>query len=79
LIGVLPPHRRRGIATALTEAGHVWADDLGLPVPLDTDTEENVAFYTRRGYEVMARDRLPDSARELNAMCRRLLGARLHD
>lgn len=74
MIGVLPAHRRQGIATALMEAGHAWADDLGLPVALDTDTEENVPFYTRRGYVVMARERLPDSDRELVAMRRQLPG-----
>jgi GNAT superfamily N-acetyltransferase len=75
MIGVLPVYRRQGIATALIEAGHAWADDLGLPVALDTDTEENVVFYTRRGYEVMARKRLPDSNRELVAMRRRPAGS----
>jgi GNAT superfamily N-acetyltransferase len=75
MIGVLPVDRRQGIATALMEAGHAWADDLGLPVALDTDTEENVAFYARRGYEVTARERLPDSGRELVAMRRRPPGA----
>ena len=70
MIGVLPVHRRQGIATALMEAGHAWADDLGLPVALDTDTDENVAFYARRGYVVMARERLPDSGTELVAMRR---------
>ena len=72
MIGVLPAHRRQGIATALMEAGHAWADDLGLPVALDTDTEENVAFYARRGYEVTARERLPDSGGVLVAMRRRV-------
>lgn len=72
LIGVLPNHRRQGIATALMETGHAWADDLGLAVALDTDVEENVAFYARRGYEVMARERLLDSAGELVAMRRRV-------
>jgi len=75
MIGVLPRHRRHGIAIALMEAGHAWADDLGLPVALDTDTEENVAFYARRGYEVTARERLPDSDGELVAMRRRPPGA----
>jgi GNAT superfamily N-acetyltransferase len=74
MIGVLPVHRRKGIATALLEAGHAWADDFGLPVALDTDTDENVAFYARRGYEVMARERLPDSGGELVAMRRRQPG-----
>jgi GNAT superfamily N-acetyltransferase len=70
MIGVLPSHRRQGIATALMEAGHLWTDHLGLPAALDTDTEENVSFYARRGYAVMARERLPDSDRELVAMRR---------
>jgi len=70
-LGVLPVHRRQGIATALMEAGHAWSDDLGLLAALDTDTDENVAFYARRGYEVMARERLPDSGPELVAMRRR--------
>jgi GNAT superfamily N-acetyltransferase len=75
MLGVLPLHRRQGIATALMEAGHAWVDDLGLPVALDTDNEENVAFYARRGYAVMARERLPDSGRELVAMRRPRPGA----
>ena len=79
MIGVLPVHRRQGIATTLMEAGHAWADDLGLPVALDTETEENVAFYARRGYEVTARERSPDSGRELVAMRRRPPGVWLHD
>lgn len=37
-----------------------------------TDTEENVALYARRGYEVMARQRLSDSGGELVAMRRRV-------
>lgn len=70
-LGVLPGHRRQGIATALMVVGHAWADELGLPVALDTDTEDNVVFYARRGYEVMGRERLPDSGGELVAMRRR--------
>ena len=73
-LAVVAGHRRHGIATALMEAGHGWADDLGLPVALDTDTDENVAFYERRGYEVVAREPLPYTDRDLVAMRRR--GAR---
>lgn len=75
-IGVLSAYRRRGIATALLEAGHAWAHQLGLPVALDTDTDENVAFYRHRGYEVIARRRLPDSDQELVAMRLREAGRR---
>jgi hypothetical protein len=31
-----------------------------VPVALDTDAGENVAFYMRRGYEVMAREQSPE-------------------
>ena len=71
-LGVLRAHRHQGIATALLVAGHAWADGMGLPCALDTDTDENVAFYERRGYRVVARERLPDSGRDLVAMRREL-------
>jgi ribosomal protein S18 acetylase RimI-like enzyme len=70
MLGVLRAHRRQGIATSLLDAGHAWADGLGLPVALDTDTDANVAFYQRRGYEVVARARLPGSDHDLVAMRR---------
>lgn len=70
-IGVLPAHRRRGIATQLLEVRHHWADELGLPVSLDTDTDANVAFYERRGYQVIARERRTDTDGTLVAMRRR--------
>jgi len=72
MLGVLSEQRRRGIATALMAAGHAWADGIGLPCALDTDTTENVAFYGRHGYRVVARERLPDSNRDLVAMRRDL-------
>lgn len=68
MLGVLPAHRRTGIATALMGIGHAWADAIGLPCALDTDTAENVDFYRRRGYRVIAREQLPD--REVVAMRR---------
>jgi GNAT superfamily N-acetyltransferase len=71
MLGVQSTHRRHGIATALMEAGHAWADGLGLPTALDTDTDENVAFYERRGYAVVGRERLSDADRDLVAMRRR--------
>ena len=74
-LGVLPDYRRRGIATALMEAGHRWAGARGLAVALDTDTDENVAFYERRGYEVTAREPLPDANCELVAMRRQRPGS----
>lgn len=70
-LGVLPEHRRQGIASALLEAGHAWADELGLPCALDTDTDENVRFYERRGYEAIASERVPGSDLVITAMRRR--------
>ena len=70
MLGVLPGHRRRGIATALMDAGHAWADGLGLPCALDTTSEDNVAFYERRNYRVMARERLSGAGYDLVAMRR---------
>jgi GNAT superfamily N-acetyltransferase len=70
MLAVMPSHRRRGIATALLASGHAWADELGLPVALDTETDDTVAFYERRGYVVVARGPLPESDRDLVAMRR---------
>lgn len=69
-IGVVPEHRRRGIAGALLEAGHAWADDLGLPCALDAWTDENVAFYRGRGYTVIASERFPESDLTITTMRR---------
>lgn len=69
-VGVLRAHRRRGIATALLEAGHHWADAAGIPCALDTLTDANIAFYRKRGYRVVAEAAVPDSDLVLTAMRR---------
>jgi ribosomal protein S18 acetylase RimI-like enzyme len=69
-IGVLPDHRRRGIASRLLDAGHAWADAAGLPCALDTLTDENVAFYERRGYRIVATAPVPGSGLRITAMRR---------
>lgn len=70
-LGVLKEHRRQGLATALLNAGHEWADAEGLPCFLDTLTDENVAFYRGRGYEVVADEPVPDADFRIVAMRRR--------
>jgi GNAT superfamily N-acetyltransferase len=70
-IGVTPEHRRQGIATALLEVGHAWADARGLPCALEANTDANVAFYERRGYEVVDSERVAGSDLVLTAMRRR--------
>jgi GNAT superfamily N-acetyltransferase len=69
-IGVVPEHQRRGIATALLEAGHAWAEAQGLPCALEADVDANVAFYRGRGYEVLASERVPGSDLVISAMRR---------
>ncbi len=69
-IGVLPTHRRRGIATALLEGVVAWADDKGLPVSLDTLDPGNVAFYGRLGFEIVATETVADSGLTVTSMRR---------
>jgi GNAT superfamily N-acetyltransferase len=52
-LGVLPAAQGTGLGSALIEHGHRAADAAGLPCYLETFTERNVAFYRRRGYEVI--------------------------
>jgi GNAT superfamily N-acetyltransferase len=69
-IAVLPEVRRRGIASGLLEAGHAWADGEGLPCALETESAQNVAFYARRGYAVVAELPLPGSGLTVTSMRR---------
>jgi GNAT superfamily N-acetyltransferase len=69
-VGVLPDHRRRGVATGLLEAGFAWADCLGLPCSLETLDPDNAAFYRRRGFEVVASLPLAGSDLTLTSMRR---------
>jgi ribosomal protein S18 acetylase RimI-like enzyme len=59
-IGVEPPHRRRGIGTALLGPGVEAADDAGLPCALLTNSEENLGFYRNRGFEVVLEGHTPE-------------------
>jgi GNAT superfamily N-acetyltransferase len=69
-IGVVPEQQRRGIAGALLEAGHAWADDLGLPCALEATSGANIAFYLGRGYAVIATERVPESELAITSMRR---------
>ena len=42
----------------MIEAGTSQADAAGLPCYLETATEQNIAFYTKRGFEVTAEAQL---------------------
>ncbi|HEY6634302.1 MAG TPA: GNAT family N-acetyltransferase [Acidimicrobiia bacterium] len=69
-IGVLPEHRRRGNATGLMGAGLDWADALALPCSLETLNPDNVAFYRRQGFEVVATEPLEGSGLTITSMRR---------
>jgi GNAT superfamily N-acetyltransferase len=69
-MGVLPDHRRRGNATGLLEAGFAWADAEALPCSLDTLDPNNVAFYRRRGFEVVAAEPVAGSDLTITSMRR---------
>lgn len=51
-IGVDPAHQGEGIGSALMDAGLAKADESGYPCYLETASEENVRFYSKRGFEV---------------------------
>lgn len=51
-IGVEPGLQGKGIGSQLMEVGLDLADSSGQPCYLETGTEENVRFYSKRGFEV---------------------------
>ncbi|MGL5839278.1 MAG: GNAT family N-acetyltransferase [Sphingorhabdus sp.] len=57
-VGVAPHAQGKGVGRLLIEPGLQRADQLGVPVYLDTSTETNVSLYQRFGFEVIAEDRL---------------------
>jgi len=58
-IGVDSGSRRQGIGTALLEPGIRHSKEDKVPCTLLTNNEENVAFYTKRGFEVVQEGRTP--------------------
>lgn len=58
-LGVAPESRRHGIGGALLEPVLADADLSGTPCYLETQTEQNVGFYEKRGFRV-AHEAEPD-------------------
>ena len=52
-IGVSPESQGTGLGGALLEFGTARADLAGIPCYLETSTADNVAFYSKRGFEVI--------------------------
>jgi ribosomal protein S18 acetylase RimI-like enzyme len=51
-IGTSATRQGTGLGSALLELGTSQADAAGIPCYLETGTESNVAFYSKRGFEV---------------------------
>lgn len=53
VLGTDPHFQRRGVGRALLEPTLARADEIGLPAYLETQTEANLAYYRRFGFEVV--------------------------
>ena len=59
VLGVAPEAQRRGIGGRLLEPVLTKADAQGVPCYLETQTEGNVAFYRKRGFDTVLEEREP--------------------
>lgn len=59
-LGVRPAHRRRGLATALVADRARRSSAAGLPVIVETNTPEALAFYRSTGFAVLKSFRAAD-------------------
>ena len=53
LLAVDPPWQRRGAGSMLVEHGLAFADAAGVGAYLETQKEENLAYYRRFGFELV--------------------------
>lgn len=60
VIGVRTAHQGQGIGSRLMRAITAECDAAGEPLYLETETEANVPFYTRHGFELIERVVLPE-------------------
>ena len=66
-LAVDPQNQGQGTGTALLRAGLQQVDAQGMPCYLETHAEQNVAFYSAEGFEVVRSVQVPDS--ELSFWC----------
>ena len=52
-LGVDPVHQGQGIGRSLLEHGMAQAKEANIPCYLETQTEDNVLFYRKRGFELL--------------------------
>lgn len=69
-LGVEPAAQGRGIGSGLLQPVLTRADAEALPCYLETETERNVAFYQKRGFDVVEAKRMSDSGPTLWIMLR---------
>jgi ribosomal protein S18 acetylase RimI-like enzyme len=69
-LGVGPEHQGTGIGGDLLTSMFEQAQKTGLPCYLETETESNVAFYTKRGFEVADEAEFTESGFQLWFMVR---------
>jgi len=59
LLAVDPEHQGKGYGSLLLKAKFKEIDEQGLPAYLETNTEENVGFYEKHGFEVLEHVTIP--------------------
>jgi ribosomal protein S18 acetylase RimI-like enzyme len=52
-VGARTARQGQGLGSALVEVGTSRADEAGLPCYLETGTQSNIDFYTKRGFEIV--------------------------
>lgn len=58
-LAVDPICQGQGLGTLLMEPGLARADQQGLPIYLETHDQNNVAYYQKRGFELLRSERVP--------------------
>ncbi len=71
ILGVDPPRQGQGVGSALIQPVLARADAEGLPCYLETETEGNVPFYNRHGFEVVVEGGLPGGGPRFWTMMRK--------
>jgi ribosomal protein S18 acetylase RimI-like enzyme len=70
VLGVAPEHQGRGVGGKLLQPVLAEADRNRLPCYLETESERNVAFYRKHGFEVISADPPPPQGVQLWLMLR---------
>ena len=61
MLGVAPEQQGKGLGSRLIGVAASQADAAGHPCYLDTETEENVSYYQKRGFEVVGEHKFSDA------------------